>query len=220
MDANGQATATTAPAPAAQGQAAQAQQAPEQQAQQPAPAEQGQQQAPAAQQQGQEQKQPGQQAQPIDYGDFETPEGITLDSEVITGFKDIAQKHGLSKDAAQEFVSSLAPTIAKQQQAQLEQAIANARNQWVESVKADKELGGEAMENNMAVARRAFDQFGTPELKQVLNESGLGDNPEIIRWAYRVGKAITQDNKFVGQGSITKGSKDPRSLYPNSNHAA
>mgnify|MGYP000700477353 CR=1 FL=1 len=67
-----------------------------------------------------------------------------------------------------------------------------------------------------AVAKKALDTFGTPEFRTLLNESGLGNHPEMIRMMFRAGKAISED-KFVPAGSGSpKGAKDAaNALYPN-----
>ena len=66
------------------------------------------------------------------------------------------------------------------------------------------------------VAKKALETFGTPELRTLLNESGMGNNPEVIRAFYRVGKAISED-KFVSGKATPADANDARSLYPNSN---
>ena len=46
----------------------------------------------------------------------------------------------------------------------------------------------------MATARRAIERFGTPALRQLLNETGLGNHPEMVRLAVRVGRALAEDS--------------------------
>ena len=46
-------------------------------------------------------------------------------------------------------------------------------------------------------------QFGTPELKNFLNESGLGYNPDFVRFMNKVGTLIGNDTNFINsQGAI------------------
>ena len=95
-------------------------------------------------------------------------------------------------------LDKVAPKLADRQA----QQIAALREGWSESSKADNEFGGEKLAENLATAKKALDAFGSPELKQLLNESGLGNHPEVIRMMYRAGKSISEDT-FVGasQGS-------------------
>lgn len=151
--------------------------------------------------------------------EFTAPEGVKLDDTVMTAFAESAKEAGLSQEAAQALVTKMAPTLAAQTQAQMEQSMAAARTEWATSAKADTEFGGEKFDANIAVAKQAFETFGTPELKQLLADSGLGDHPEVIRWAYRVGKAMSPDTKHVSGGNANA-AKDARSWFPNSNHSA
>jgi hypothetical protein len=48
------------------------------------------------------------------------------------------------------------------------------------------------------VAKKALDAFGTAELRSLLNESGLGNHPEVIRFMFRAGKAISEDSMVTG----------------------
>ena len=91
------------------------------------------------------------------------------------------------------------------------------QNEWAETAIGEKEFGGERLAENLAVAKKALDTFGTPELRTLLNETGLGNHPELIRAFYKAGKAISED-KFVpaGAGKGPQGGKDLSSrLYPN-----
>lgn len=125
--------------------------------------------------------------------ELKAPEGRTIDPEVLGSFSDVARELNLSKDAAQTVLDRLVPKMAERQAAQLEAL----RSQWTDASKADKEFGGERLPENLSVARKALESFGSPELRSLLNESGLGNHPEIIRFMVRAGRAISED-RFVG----------------------
>ena len=144
--------------------------------------------------------------------EFASPDGVQLDVKDVRAFSEVAKELGLSQEAAQKVIDKMGPAIAARQT----EALAQAQAQWVEGAKADKEFGGDKLPENLAVAKKALDQFGTPELRELLNTSGLGNHPEVIRVLYRAGKAISED-RFVPAGTGgPKGSKDyAMSLYPN-----
>lgn len=154
------------------------------------------------------------QGAPESYEDFKIPEGVQVDAEVVDGIKDVAKKLNLTQEQAQEladFAATRSQTLAKAQA----DAIAQARTEWGESAKTDKEFGGDKLAENLGVAKKALDAFGTPELRDLLDKSGLGNHPEIIRAFYRAGKSISED-RFVPSGASVTGVKDPaKSLYPN-----
>lgn len=141
---------------------------------------------------------------------FNAPEGATFDAEVTGALGDAMKELRVPQDKAQAFVDKMAPVIAQRQQAQLETALATARAGWQTAAKGDAEIGGEKFEENAAQAKAVFDTFGTPELKTFLIDSGLGDHPELIRWAHRVSKHISPDKILTGRQGA--GPTDPAAV--------
>lgn len=139
--------------------------------------------------------------------EFKAPEGVKLDDAVIGEFEVVARELGLSQDAAQKVIEKVAPKLAERTAAQQAEAFAKFRSDLVEQVRTDKELGGEKLAENLAVARKALDNLGTPALRTLLEQSGLGDHPEIIRMFYKAGKAISEDG-FVPGGKGPQGGED------------
>ena len=134
--------------------------------------------------------------------EFKATDGKEFDAEILNNFSDIAKELNLSQDAAQKLLDKMGPSIEARQMEQIE----TLRTEWAEAAQNDKEFGGEKLQENLSVAKKALDQFGTPELRALLNESGLGNNPEVIRFMFRAGKAISQDT-YVGSttGANPKG---------------
>lgn len=151
-----------------------------------------------------------------DYQEFAAPEDVKLDTELLGEFKEKAKELGLDQDKAQQMVD-LGVKLQQKWQTEHAQVIEQTKTEWVEQSNHDKEFGGEKIAENLAVAKKALDAFGTPELKQLLNDSGLGNHPEIIRAFYRAGKTISED-RFVGGGNGPSGPVDPaKVLFPSMN---
>ena len=116
-----------------------------------------------------------------------------LDPEVLTAFGEVAKELDLPQDAAQKVLDKVAPVMQARQAEQVEQA----KTEWAESSQSDQEFGGENLNANLEIAKSALNAFGTDPFKQLLSESGLGNHPEVIRFMYRAGKAISEDS-YVG----------------------
>jgi len=144
--------------------------------------------------------------------EFKAPEGREFDPVVLEQFSEVAKELNLTNESAQKMIDRIAPALATRQ----ENALAAAREEWGETSKADKEFGGDKLPENLALAKKALDTFGTPELRTLLEESGLGNHPEIVRAFYRAGKAISEDG-FVAGGNAPGKNGDARSLYKASN---
>lgn len=144
--------------------------------------------------------------------EFKAPDGVVVDDTTIESFSEVAKELNLPQEAAQKILDKVGPVMAQRQA----EVIANLNTQWVEGVRSDKEIGGDKLQENLAVAKKAMDTFGTPELRTLLNESRLGNHPEIIRVFYRAGKSISEDKFVAGGSGRPNGSKDAaKSLYPN-----
>ncbi|MDZ7789729.1 MAG: hypothetical protein U5L08_04395 [Xanthomonadales bacterium] len=143
---------------------------------------------------------------------FETPEGVEMDEAVTEAYSEAAREAGLSQDKAQALLDKVSPIMAQRTNERIEAA----KTEWTEAAQSDKEFGGDKLQENLGVAHKALETFGTPELQELLNESGLGNHPEVIRAFYRAGKAISEDQFVNGQTRGAQGG-DARSLYSQSN---
>ena len=104
---------------------------------------------------------------------------------------------------------------------ELQTAIVNQRNTWANQVKADSEIGGQNFANTKLNIGRVMQQFGTPELKNFLNQSGLGYNPDFVRFMNKVGTMIGNDSNFINSNGAIPTEQERheqmlRNLYPNS----
>lgn len=140
--------------------------------------------------------------------EFKAPDGIELDKARVAEFTAIAKELKLPADAAQKVVD-----LAIQAEVKRAEAHATQVADWAAEVKADKVLGGDKLAESTAIAMKAID-LGPPELKDLLNSSGLGNHPAVFKWAHAVGKALSEDTFKAGQPPTATGDMASR-LYPN-----
>jgi hypothetical protein len=141
--------------------------------------------------------------------EFKAPEGKEFDAKLVDSFSEAAKKAGLTQDAAQTVIAEMAPVLEARQQEQ----ITTIRKEWLDASTTDKEFGGEKLKENLGVAKKAMDTFATPELRKLLEDTGLGNHPEMIRAFYRAGKAISEDS-FVSGHASAKPQDITAVLYP------
>jgi hypothetical protein len=159
--------------------------------------------APAA---AEEAKAPAEAPKAPEAYELKAPEGRVIDSEVMASYSQVAKELNLSQESAQRLLDAVGPKVAERQMAMIEAT----RNGWADSSKSDREFGGEKLSENLGVAKKALDAFGTTELRTLLNETGLGNHPELIRFMFRAGKAISEDRMV--SGSATQAKAGPRSF--------
>lgn len=204
----GSATATGAPVAPADPNAVQS--TPVAEGQQAAPQGEGQPAAPQGEQpQGEEKKAEGEaQPQALDFQSL-LPEGAVVDEQVATDFKAVASELKMTQDQASKLVGLQARLYQAQVEAQQQQV-----ETWAEEVKKDATIGGEKLGETLQVAQAAIREFGDEQLVSLLNESGLGNHPALVRFAHKVGRALGGDAMVTGNAGA-RPSDDPASrLFP------
>ena len=73
-----------------------------------------------------------------------------------------------------------------------------------------EEWGGN-FKRNVAYAQRAVSHIGGDELKSVMDETGLGNNPVIAKAMYKIGKMMVEDGIIPGEVQGTVTSQDAKS---------
>ena len=145
---------------------------------------------------------------PESYEVFDLPDDFDMNDETLGEYHTFAKENNLTQEQAQRGVDM----VAQMKQAEMNQWVEQQKS-WVDTAKQDAEYGGEKFEENIAVAVKARDSFGTSEFNEMLDSSGLGNHPEMIRFLNRVGKAISEDSVVVGGNSTSALSREAV-LYP------
>jgi hypothetical protein len=141
--------------------------------------------------------------------EFKAPEGVVYDSNLLAAFEAGAKDANLPQDAAQKLLDQMSPRLQERQTEQ----VAAIRKDWFEQSKADKDFGGDKLEANLGIAKKALDTFGSPELNKLLVSTGLGNHPEIIRIFYKAGMALSEDKFVAGSGPTRTNTTAAAVLY-------
>ncbi len=151
---------------------------------------------------------------------FEAPEGMDVNEEALTQFADTAKELKLSQAQYQSLIE-----YDLQRQADAAKAMSDQYNNrvadWANETKADKTIGGEALDENLGVAKRAIETFGDDDLAQIMaapsaenpDGLGLGNHPAMIRLFYRVGKSIGESSLVTGDSKV-EGPSALERMYP------
>lgn len=145
--------------------------------------------------------------------EFKAGEGVELDTAALEQFEPIARELNLTNEQAQKMVDLYGTKIMPMVQQQQAEAWQKQTEGWAETVKADKEIGGDKLTANLSAAQRALEQFGDPELKEYLDSTGLGNHPALVKAFIKVGKAMSED-KVVTGGHESGGSDLISAFYP------
>jgi hypothetical protein len=150
-------------------------------------------------------------------------DGFVGDPATLEAATPVLKELGLSNDQAQALVPLLethtSRVLEAAQQAQAEMINAE-RSNWLTNAKADAEIGGEKWDTTIVAAAKGLDGLGFPKgspLRDLLDASGLGNHPEMIRAWSRVGEKISEDSSFPRGGGVQTGARtNAEILYPSS----
>ena len=154
---------------------------------------------------------------------------VPIDEGLVGKFFDEAHRIGLSKQQAAALIRFQTESM-QDQMGEYEQE----NTQALENAEAAmrKEFGN-AYEEKLGMAQQAVKQFGGEELVNYLNDTGLGNSPELIRTFANIAKVVSNDEVLGGGGrqsfmsspaeakqTITDKRRDPNFMaaYQDSNH--
>ena len=147
--------------------------------------------------------------------DFKLPEGMAMDENLRDAVVPLFKEAGINQDTAQKIVDEYAKyvtTKGSDLQKELSDNWGKQLNEWKEETKKDY---GTGLKETLSFASRAIDKFGSDRLREALDDTGLGNHPEFVRFFSRVGKAISEDS-FVDPEQKASSSQgiNLKKLYP------
>lgn len=129
-----------------------------------------------------------------------TSTGEQLEGEDLDKLNQVCKKAGITQKQAQMLFSAYENDVSNFSQ-QLQSSYDQQLQSWREAVMNDRELGQENFEKTKANIKNVISRFGSSELSDFLNKSGLGYNPDFVRFVNKVGSLISNDNNFIGGNS-------------------
>ena len=130
----------------------------------------------------------------------ETPDGYNFGTEPgdnrLDFFKDAVHKIGLTQDQATNMLQLYAAVENEQSKASDK---ANADFAVESQIELKREWGVD-YDSKIDMAQRAFAQFATPEFSKIMDETGIGNHPELLKAFSKVGEAMGDDKLVVGSG--------------------
>lgn len=127
---------------------------------------------------------------PADYK-ITLPEGFAPDDKFLSEFQTTSAEAKLPLDVAQKFAdlgTKLVQANIDALNAQHNQTVAD----WVKEAEAMPEFQGELKAKTQVFLGRMMDEFGTPELRTVFDETGFGNHPHLIKMLIEMGKALME----------------------------
>lgn len=152
---------------------------------------------------------------------LQMPEGVQVDQEMLSFAVPVFKELGLTGEQASKLVPLVSQVQDRFNQSQMD-AFMIVKRDWVASARTDREIGGGNWKETGRLAGVALDAGGAAakDAREVLNESGLGNHPAMIRLFRRMGAEIERLQRQTGDSSRLSSVESARrshqrSVYPN-----
>lgn len=116
-------------------------------------------------------------------------------------------------ERAQKLID-LQQDFAKSQDAALTAAWEQQQETWKNEVKADPEVGGDKMEPALAEIAKMVNEYGTPEVADILTNTGAGNNVHIVKMMYKIAKALNEGNGHASGNPPPDAKTAAQKLFP------
>ena len=143
----------------------------------------------------------------------DAPEKLPFTADDFKAFQTLAQECKLSPEQVDKWLAFQEGCAAHQTQ----YAQAQKREQVAAWAQQTRAAYGAGLEQEIAFALRAADTFGGPELRALLEETGLGNHPVVIRTLSGIGRTISEDASLGGQPSAPQDKTFAEALYGRKN---
>lgn len=127
---------------------------------------------------------------PEDYVFHFAPETV-VDKALIDDFRRFAFEQKMSLENAR-LMAKFYETYVQGQSKKRSMEQAELLKNMQKACEEDGEYGGLGFYDNMRYAKMAMLRFDDGSLAKILNETGFGSHPEVVRFMYRVGRALAE----------------------------
>lgn len=150
--------------------------------------------------------------------ELKAADGVEVDKGLVDLATPVFKELSLTNDQAQKISSfyetQVLPGVSQSVQGETLRLLGLGEiGKWTDQSKADTEIGGAKLEETLAMAAKARDQFSTPALKTFLEESRIGNHPEVVRFMAKVGRAISEGTFETGGHGASEAREAHQILY-------
>lgn len=125
------------------------------------------------------------------YEGLKLADASAVDDVQLANYKALAKELNLTPESAQRILDFEAERLA----AGAEQAAKD----WQEQVKTEY---GDKLPAVMATCARAMNTFGGDELRELLDQTGLGNHPVMVKAFHKAGKMLEEDKHLSPNGTV------------------
>jgi hypothetical protein len=128
------------------------------------------------------------------YG-VQAPEEAVTSEDFVNDFSKLAYDNNLLPQQA----NAMLAFVNEQAKAQADRMQHESQTRLDESIAKIKEEWGDSFDENVHKAKLIVKEFGGEEFSNYLNETGLGNDPQLIKAFAKMGRAYFKEDNFQGK---------------------
>ena len=134
-------------------------------------------------------------AKSYDFGERPAlPKGLEYDEDFEHSFRNTAHEAGLTGKQAKALYDGYNNYIATKSETQGE-SLELQKTEWIDTLKKDF---GKAYDERIDLAKRAVESYGDADLKEWLNQTGMGNNPMMVKLFSKIGEQVAEGKSDTG----------------------
>lgn len=150
---------------------------------------------------------------PLTSEDLSFPEGVEVKEEVRGEFLDILNNREITPAEQAQKLVDLQMRLSQEASEAGSTAWTEMQTQWQDEVRNDPEVGGAQLDGVLLNVGKVVEQYGTPELREVFDLTGAGNNIHVVKFLNAIAKDMTEGGHV--SGTVAPKPTDPAaSLYP------
>jgi hypothetical protein len=131
----------------------------------------------------------------LDLAGIKLPEGSAFDDAALSSFLGWARESGFTKPQVTAMLDRFTQTEQARLDAESQKDSGDASAAYAEV----KKVWGSLTDRNVALVQRGVREFGGDEFSSFLDESGLGNDPRFMQFAYKVFQPMMEDGLIKGE---------------------
>ena len=151
---------------------------------------------------------------PLTASDITFPEGMTVQDADRDSFLGILNNREMTPAQQAQALVDLQATVAQQASEAGSQAWTDMQDQWVNEVRNDPDVGGQRFDANIANIGKLIDEFGSDELRAVMDITGAGNNVHVVKFLANVASRLTEGSQISGGNPTMTEASVADLMYP------
>lgn len=126
------------------------------------------------------------------------PSGTEVAAAESARFMEVLSDSKMSHQERAQALVDLQGKVLEGAAAKIGQAWEAQRSAWQTEIKADPTIGGDHLAPALGQISKLIDAHGTEELRKAMDDTGLGDNPHMIRFLHKLASHFTESGALPG----------------------